>query len=427
MEDFVQFETNVRTIRSEQSSPMEGASRLVISNPRTSTFQQLSPNAASFHVAQMENRTKKASLLPLSLGSNSTFNKFNGQLESHFNAPTVPQRVTVHWDGKAAPVLDVRFSKLSFSGLPARVKTRLSAIEEGLRQETESLEKALDDQASLSSSWSMASDSSSSSSEAVLELASRFPSLPPHAMTPIASTTRYDRHVSSPAQSRPSSRLNWKNRAMSPDVGSTMSYPSFVDKQVGFYTPFGYVPTGRTAVSRFSISTSVEDEEWSYRETIRTSPSLMLTPRLSSGPTANTASISASSARFEIPANRRRAANSIGVRSFDGRTSSQISSFVGDTAGQRGESLMKSRSRDIGCIDDIVNDPWGHGGKIIRIRSISPAQRTPPAQMSPMRRSVSGIEDEERNTIVFHSQYRIDRDASETFLEKPAVLGFEYI
>lgn len=423
VEDFVQFETHVRAIRSERSSPVQEASRLVISNPRTSTFQQLSPSTTNFHTAQIEKRIKRTSLLPLTLGSSSTFDKLNGRSGIQHNMPTVPQRVTVHYDGKAAPVLDVRFSKLSFSGIPAPVKTRLSAIEEGSRQETESMERVLDNHASLASNWSTASNSSSSSSsEAVLELASRFPSLPPHATTPTTSSRRDNWHFSSPVPSRPNSHLHRNNRAMSSDIGSAVSYPSVVDEQVGYYTPFAYVPPNQNAISRFSMSSaSAEDEEWvTLDNTTRTNPSFVLTPRLSSGPTTNTASLSVASPPFEIPVSGWRRVGSVGVRSFDGRTSSQISSFAGDTADRRVESLMKSRSREIGCIDDIVNDTWRYRSKI-RIRSLSPAQRTPPAQMSPMQRSMSGIED------VFHSQYGIDGNALEIALEKPAGFQFEYI
>ena len=97
VEDFVRFETDVKARRNGPSR----RSRFVISPPRNSTFHELSPHATTaFNAAQRE---KHLGPSPLGLGAESSHTAFNTAAQ---------QRVTVHYDGKTPPVLELRLSGL---------------------------------------------------------------------------------------------------------------------------------------------------------------------------------------------------------------------------------------------------------------------------------------------------------------------------
>lgn len=417
----MQFEADVRTIRSESTRTNNSSrqeilptSRPLISNPRASTFHQLSPNATSFHAAQLEKRTRKPGPASLVLGANSTFNRFNSQLRSDLNLSTQSQRVTVHWDGRAAPVLDVRFSTLDFP-LPANVlskttRTSLSAIEELSKRISETSEKEMvsSDRSTLSSNSSMGRRASDSLSEAVRDLASRFPSLPAHAKTPTSTHSHLPSHV----QSRESLHSNWMT---SIDVRRSISDMK-LSKQVVPSTSFDSLLRNQNINSRFSVSTYAVDEGDNYCEsfddTTQKNQSPLTTPGLSSVPTTNTVATSGSSTshRLELTLSSE-LSRRVTADSFQKSGDTKIRDFgilrnipplTQEWPYEAGPYTvpMQRQSPDIGYTENITDYAWKRAG-LARVKSISPARMTPPATMSPMRRSVYAVGGGE--TFIFES------------------------
>ncbi|GJJ14782.1 hypothetical protein Clacol_009050 [Clathrus columnatus] len=411
VEDFVQFETDVQTRRSESTranlrskDQVISISRIVISNPRTSTFQQLSPNASSFHAAQIEKRTRRPGPSPLVLGTNSTFNKFNNL--------AAPQRVTVQWDGKAAPILDVRFSALNLSVSPIPMSTsgtRLSVIEEEHNKrlvETPEKEMTSPDRSTLSSNNSMNRRASDSLSEAVRDLASRFPRIPPRVMTPTTtstrpSTMRHDWHLPSRVSSRGSLFSEWENTSNMerPTFNIQPSHLSNVVRKINY--------------SRFSVSTYSENEEKSYTESfdnMQTNQSPLITPGLSSGPTLTTVSTSifpshsmlGKHSTFSSPHPFARSNEGNRPASFDQYALKQASLFSGewfDGGDQYSTLLRGTQLPRVNSTAETIDDAWKRAG-VTRVKSVAPAQTTPPVKISPMRRSMVAVEDEDKEGVI---------------------------
>ncbi|KAF8501293.1 hypothetical protein JB92DRAFT_2976341 [Gautieria morchelliformis] len=150
IEDFRALEKDVRARARATRPDRASRARMSISNPRTSTFHALSPAASSFHTAQRTKRrtltkTKRVGPSPLALGLQSNHAAFDDVgkgkgslglgLGGDSPAPTpylspafdsmlynVPrkgrERVTVQYDGKTPPVLQVRFSKVDMGVHP---------------------------------------------------------------------------------------------------------------------------------------------------------------------------------------------------------------------------------------------------------------------------------------------------------------------
>jgi len=150
----------------------------------------------------------------------------------------------------------------------------------------------------------------------------------------------------------------------------------------------------------------------------------LATPVLSSGPTATTASTSVSPihpmlgkySAFGSPQLLPRSSNESGRRASSGRfPSKRLSTFGGSEwpnggGGQYDDGTLLRRTQ---------LSRWERAG-LARIKSVAPAQTTPPVENSPMRRSMIAVEDEDGEDIIMDFPLSFETNASA--LRKPARL-----
>ncbi|KAF8581113.1 hypothetical protein K439DRAFT_253336 [Ramaria rubella] len=230
VEDFVKFESEVMARRG--GAPKKRLSRFMISNPRNSTFREMSPHASSFHAAQREKKTRVGPS-PLALGAESSFNSFNDGASIR----TGRERVTVQYDGKTPPVLELRFSSVDIDVHPLPQahllpeKPVLPVVIEDPRESymTESYgtipsrtSNPFTATSAITPARARMMSVASDSLEAVREIAARFPNLPPRvvparsstAVHPSAITQPYTDHLDSDGDSDAEWRMVSRTRSL---------------------------------------------------------------------------------------------------------------------------------------------------------------------------------------------------------------------
>ncbi|KAK0469632.1 uncharacterized protein EV420DRAFT_52782 [Desarmillaria tabescens] len=275
VENFAQFRAEYRHSGSKNEKHGDSNFRPLISNPRLSTFRQLSPSATEFHTTP---RGPGRGTAPRATSGLSGLNALNS-----LKTEPLAQRVTIDF-AQGAPLLQMRpFSSLDVPNPDTLVTSRpgvdgSSSEDNSISSSNNSEERRFSStaprgsipDAALSGTLSLVSESSTDSLNAVHKLASQFPALPPRAAV--------ERNSVTPASRRKSGRK----------VSGLVPWP---EVEEGFSTPRRVpIPSPLRSRRNYSIPLSLQSTD-SDGYTFTSTPGITMRSELSTQQTTPATSV----------------------------------------------------------------------------------------------------------------------------------------